>query len=285
MSTVRGHLNNFIRFSAVDGPGNRFVLFLQGCNFNCINCHNPYTIAECNNCGLCVEPCPEDALTLTAEPLVVVDRARCTECGICIDVCPYDSTPLSRWVSVDEIVEEIRVVAPFLSGITVSGGEATLQADFVGALFAAVKAAPDLRHLTTFVDTNGAAPQAVWEQLIPVMDGAMVDLKAFDPATHELLTAHGNEAVLESIRYLARHGRLQEVRLLMIPGYNDDRDVVSATADWLRTVDPDMRIELIGYRGHGVRIESEHLVEPEGALMRELAAAVTAVGLPEPVLV
>ena len=285
MNTVRGHLNNSIRFSAVDGPGNRFVLFLQGCNFNCINCHNPYTITECNNCGLCVEPCPEDALALTADPLVVVDRAKCTECGICIDVCPYDSTPLSRWLSVAEVLEEIRAVAPFLSGITVSGGEATLQVDFVSALLAAVKADSDLGHLTTFVDSNGAAPQTVWDQLIPVMDGAMIDLKAFDPAAHELLTAHGNEAVLESIRYLARHERLHEVRLLMIPGYNDDQDIVLATADWLRGVDPDMRIELIGYRGHGVRLESEHLVEPGAAQMRELAETVRAAGLPDPVLV
>lgn len=285
MSTVRGHLNNSIRFSAVDGPGNRFVLFLQGCNFDCVNCHNPYTIAECNSCGLCVEPCPEDALFLTDGPLVVVDRAKCTECGICIEVCPYDSTPLSRWVSVTEMVEEIRTVSGFISGITVSGGEATLQGEFVAALFAALKADSGLGHLTTFVDSNGAASREVWDRLLPVMDGAMIDLKAFDGVTHELLTAHRNQVVLDSIRYLADRGRLYEVRLLVIPGYTDDPNTLAATAAWLRSVQEGMRIKLIGYRGHGVRIESEHLTEPTAAAMRDLAAIVTSAGLPDPVLV
>ena len=285
MNSVRGHLNNFLRFSAVDGPGNRFVLFLQGCNFNCINCHNPYTITDCNHCGLCVAPCPEDALSLLPGPLVVVDRAKCTSCDICIDVCPYDSTPLSRWVTVDVMIEEIHRGAHFISGVTVSGGEATIQPGFVAALFRAIKNDPELRHLSTFVDSNGAASRAVWDQLLPVMDGAMIDLKAFDPETHEMLTAHGNESVLASIEYLAQRDRLYEVRLLIVPGSNDDPEALAATTTWLRGIDPGMRIKLIGYRGHGVRSESDHLAEPTPESMQHLARLVHEVGLPEPVVV
>ena len=36
-----GFVADTISFSSVDGPGNRFVVFLQGCNFDCIACHNP----------------------------------------------------------------------------------------------------------------------------------------------------------------------------------------------------------------------------------------------------
>lgn len=259
MNTVQGLLNNTIRFSAVDGPGNRFVIFLQGCNFNCVTCHNPYTITECTHCGVCVHPCPEDALSLTPGPLVVVDRVACTSCDVCIDVCPVDSTPLARSVSVADLIEEIRPVSPFISGITVSGGEPTMQPGFVRSLFTAIRNDRELTHLTTFLDSNGSASIETWNHLIDVMDGAMIDLKAFDANTHIALTARSNEQVLSSIEHLAEFDKLHEVRLLIVPGYNDDPDTMHRTAAWLHTIDPDLRIKLIGYRPHGVRPEALHI--------------------------
>jgi pyruvate formate lyase activating enzyme len=265
----------------VDGPGNRFVLFLQGCNFNCINCHNPYTIATCNSCGLCVDPCPEDALSFADDLTVVVDRAACTLCEVCIDLCPYDSTPLAAEVTVAEILGQIRETAPFLSGVTVSGGEATLQAEFVADLFAAIKADPELSRLTTLVDSNGSAPRAVWDLLAPVMDGAMIDLKALDPDTHLRLTGRDNDAVLESIRHLAEVGKLYEVRLLIVPGYNDDPATMTATVRWLREVDPQMRIKVIGFRSHGVRPEMSHLVDADPTSVAALGDIVLTAGFRE----
>jgi len=260
--TPLGHLNNFIRFSAVDGPGNRFVLFLQGCNFDCIGCHNPYTISTCNDCGVCVGPCPEAALHLEGGR-VRANRHLCTDCDVCIEVCPENSTPLAAYVSVEEIVAEIRQVAPFISGVTVSGGEATMQPEFVAALFTEIKTDPELRRLTTFVDSNGSAPRRVWDLLLPVMDAAMIDLKAFDPSTHFALTGVDNEAVLESIVYLAERRRLYEVRLLVMPGHNDETATIDMTVDWLRSVDPAMRVKIIGFRHHGVRPAGLSVREPD----------------------
>jgi pyruvate-formate lyase-activating enzyme len=209
MSTSRALLADTIPFSCVDGPGNRFVVFLQGCNFDCQACHNPQTI-----------------------PLHV---------------------PHAREVSVGELVDEIRGPAPYLSGVTVSGGEATLQPAFVQELFSALRNDPDLSRLTTMVDSNGSCTTAVWDRLVPVLDGAMIDLKCFDAKRHLALTGQPNDEVLCSIRHLASLGRLEEVRLLIAPGQNDQTDLLHRTARWLVDVDRTVRVKVIGFRRHGVR--------------------------------
>jgi pyruvate formate lyase activating enzyme len=274
-----------MRFSAVDGPGNRFVVFLQGCNFNCIACQNPHTINECDSCGICVEPCPEAALSYDGRQQVAVDDGLCTDCDICIQVCPTDSTPLSKMVRLDTVIKQIEKVHPFISGITVAGGEPTMQPDFVASLFCSLKCSDKLSHLTTFVDSNGSADREMWDRLLPVMDGAMIDLKALDPQVHRDMTGADNAAVLDSIRYLAEWQRLYEVRLLMIPGKNDSPAVVEKTAKWLYDIDPSLRVKLIGFRQHGVRPHFADIPEAKAAHLESLAEIVPGVGIEDLVVV
>ncbi len=257
-----GHLNNYLSFSLVDGPGNRFVLFLQGCNFNCVVCHNPYTISLCDGCEVCIPACPENALSVGSNIQLDVNLTTCTDCDICVDVCPSDSTPLSRYVTVEEMLDAMRPTAAFLSGVTVSGGEATQQPQFVFDLFSAIKADPELNRLTTFIDSNGAASQEVWELLAPVTDGVMLDLKALDPQTHLEMTGSPNTEVLSSIRYLSQIDKLYEVRLLVVPGANDSPDALAETAEWLHSVDPKVPLKIIGFRKHGTRPEADVFEEP-----------------------
>ena len=219
---VKGFVADTISFSNVDGPGNRFVVFLQGCNFDCAACHNPQTIPG-------------------HQPLEGFD--------------PHH-------LGVDELFERIRPAVPFIRGITASGGEATQQPAFLHALFAAVKADPELAHLTCFVDSNGATDPQVWHDLAPVMDGAMIDLKCLDPAIHLEMTGQPNDKVLASIQQLHRLGLLYEVRLLILAGVNDASELVTRTAQWLAAVDPEMRIKLIGFRAHGARPHDPPLAEP-----------------------
>jgi pyruvate-formate lyase-activating enzyme len=220
-----GRISGTIEFSAVDGPGNRFVVFMQGCNLDCLACHNPQTI------------------------------------------------PLhgGREVSVRALVDQLRPIAPFLSGVTVSGGEATLQPGFVHDLFSTLPATGKLARLTRFVDTNGDAPRSTWDELDSVLDGAMVDLKALDPDTHVRLTGHGNQRILDSIRLLAERGKLYEVRLLLAAGANDSDAELSATGEWLATIDPQLRVKVIGYRAHGARRVAAGLVEPNAEQRRHYA--------------
>jgi YjjW family glycine radical enzyme activase len=258
-----GLVADVIEFSAVDGPGNRFVVFLQGCTLDCLACHNPFTINPCIDCGVCVATCPGGALELDATGKVRWDVAACTGGDTCLEVCPHDATPKARTLAVADLVERIRPAAPFLSGITVSGGEATGQPAFVRDLFAAVRA--QWPGLTCFVDTNGDTEPDTWALLDPVMDAAMVDLKCLDDALHRRLTGSSNAAVLASIRDLAARGKLFEVRLLLIAGVNDDDALLERTGRWLADVDPGLRIKVIGFRGHGVRPAPIPLAEPTAA--------------------
>ena len=203
---------SIIPFSWVDGPGNRFVLFLQGCNFNCLACHNPQTI-----------------------PL---------------------HTPRARTLDVPEVLDEIRAALPYISGITVSGGEATVQHEFVLELFKEIKSLPEFAHLSTFIDSNGNAPESIWESLAPFTDGVMLDLKALDDESHIALTGSSNMVVLESIKFLNSINKLFEVRLLLVPGQNDSDEVLIKTAAWLKGVNPEMKIKINAFKTHGVRATS-----------------------------
>ncbi|MCB0906669.1 MAG: YjjW family glycine radical enzyme activase [Nocardioidaceae bacterium] len=272
-----GLVTDTIEFSPVDGPGNRFVVFLQGCSFDCVACHNPYTIQACIDCGACVPACPSGALTVDLGRMHW-DEDLCTGGDACVAACPHDSTPKARTRTVADLLGRIRLAAPFLSGVTVSGGEATQQPGFVAELFTAIRQDPALAGLTCFIDSNGDCSPQVWERLLPVTDGVMVDLKCLDPDIHRRMTGQPNDAVRASIRLLAAAGRLHEVRLLMLPGINDADDLVAATGRWLAEVDPRMRVKVIGFRHHGVRPSPLPLVEPTDAQRRHYAEVLSAYG-------
>ncbi|MBQ6121869.1 MAG: radical SAM protein, partial [Clostridia bacterium] len=136
---MRAPVNRIIPFSNVDGPGNRTALFFQGCPFNCLYCHNPETIRMCAHCGACVAGCPVGALSVNAAGEVVWDSRACVGCDACIKTCPNDASPRIRWMSVEDVMKEVRRAAPYIQGITTSGGECTLYADFLTELFNEVK--------------------------------------------------------------------------------------------------------------------------------------------------
>ncbi|WP_324059553.1 YjjW family glycine radical enzyme activase [Aeromonas caviae] len=273
-------VSRVLPFSCVDGPGNRLVLFLQGCNFRCPGCHNPHTIGLCDDCGDCLAVCPSGALTMS-EGKVHCQEALCTDCDACLEACPRSANPKTRQMSVAEVLALLRRYGPLLTGITVSGGEATTQLPFVIALFTAIKAAPDLARLTCLLDSNGSLGETGWQRLLPVLDGAMIDLKGWHEPVHLALTGRGRERVLVSLQLLAQAGKLAEVRLLMVPGRSDFLDATGALEEALTTfllsLGP-VPIRLNSFRHHGVRGEALSWPEAGSADLTVLANALKAKG-------
>jgi pyruvate formate lyase activating enzyme len=276
-----GLVSKTLHTSLVDGPGNRFVVFLQGCNFNCFNCHNPHTINVCNNCGDCIPACPQDALAMV-DDRVVFNESTCDGCDRCLEVCEYDSNPMVAWRAVDDLLAELEVIAGFVSGITVTGGEPTMQLDFLADLFAETQRR--FPGLTTFLDSNGHLPIGGWSLLSPSMDGAMIDLKATSSAIHRQITGLDNDLVLDSIRHLSSIERLHEVRHLIIEGLTDSEHEIAAMAAFLRTVNPDVRLRLMAYRHHGVRPAGREWPETSVDAMNDVEARLRDLGLTNLVL-
>ncbi|WP_270835960.1 YjjW family glycine radical enzyme activase [Aeromonas sp. QDB30] len=273
-------VSRVLPFSCVDGPGNRLVLFLQGCNFRCPGCHNPHTIGLCDDCGDCLAVCPSGALIFN-QGKVQWQATLCTDCDACLDACPRSANPKTATMTVDDVLALLRRYGPLLTGVTVSGGEATTQLPFVIALFTAIKAAPDLARLTCLLDSNGSLGKTGWQRLLPVLDGAMIDLKGWREPVHLALTGRGRERVLVSLQLLAQAGKLAEVRLLLVPGRSDFLDATGALEEaltaFLLSLGP-VPIRLNGFRHHGVRGEALSWPEAGSADLTVLANALKAKG-------
>lgn len=191
---------------------------------------------------------------------------------------PLESVHAHEW-SVDDVLQRVRNSMPYITGITVSGGEATLQHEFLVAFFTRVRTDPEFAHLTTFIDSNGFADRGVWDALAPVTDGVMVDLKALDPALHLELTGQPNDVVLDSIRHLAARGLLYETRLMLVPELNDSDEQLRATGEWLMGVDPGMRVKINHFHGHGTRAAARDWPEADEARRERNRAALLAAGV------
>ncbi len=275
MPPVIGKINNILSHSFVDGPGNRCVIFMQGCPFHCLFCHNPYTINFCSACGQCVPACPVGALTVE-DDRIRWDEAACVGCDACITICPQLSSPKISHLSPKETWEKVNAFSPFISGVTVTGGEPTLQADFLVNFLTLVKTSSSL---TTCIETNGFFAESLLERLMPVVDFAMVDLKAFDPQLHKRLTGRGNSQTLTALSAFSQAGKLHMVRTTIVPGYTDSDENIEAEARFLANLDADLHLRLLRFRSHGVRGEAENWESPSDAVLERLVAVAKSTGL------
>ncbi|MBT8067027.1 MAG: YjjW family glycine radical enzyme activase [Gammaproteobacteria bacterium] len=255
MSSTRATVSKILTYSIVDGPGNRLVIFLQGCNFVCAACHNPHTIGACDHCGECIPACHVDALSLV-DGRIAYDPTACDHCDECLDVCPISANPMVREYSVAEILELAREHRPFLTGVTVSGGEPTKQLDFVIELFRAIKSDNELAELSCFIDSNGHLDASGWQNVLPVTDGVMLDIKAFDNPTHQSLTGMQNVKSLESARVLHAAGKLYELRFLLVPGKTDSDAELDSLIGFVKELGTDTRVRLNAFQHHGVKGEA-----------------------------
>ncbi|HOZ73458.1 MAG TPA: YjjW family glycine radical enzyme activase, partial [Spirochaetales bacterium] len=275
--------------SAVDGPGNRAVVFMQGCDFDCCYCHNPETRARCVHCGECVPACPAGALSSrpAAGPdrpfgiTVAWDAARCVDCGACVAACRRDSSPKAVTMSAAEVLASLGRQRAFLSGLTVSGGECALQPAFLESLLVASRAA----GLPGLVDTNGSTDYRELPGVVEAAEGFMLDVKAWDEAEHRALTGASNRAVITNLRFLAAAGKLYELRTVVVPGRFDAERTVREVSRILVTLGSAARYKLIRFRPQGVRARWRDLPLPDDGMMEALAGLARAEGVREVVVV
>jgi pyruvate formate lyase activating enzyme len=221
------------RLSTEDGPGVRTTVFLKGCTLSCAWCHNPESIDprpqvqwmgnRCIGCRTCVAACPQNALELTGSGMQL-DRSLCTGCGVCVTACPSGAMDLlgARWTVEGLLAEVVKDRAYFGpdGGVTVSGGEPTLQGEFCRAFLAAAHAV----GLHTAVDTCGMAATDRFLAVAREADLVLYDLKEADSMRHRTFTGQENTITMANVLVLAdmmRHEGLPRalwIRTPLIPG-------------------------------------------------------------------
>ena len=242
--SLMASISNISRGSLHDGPGIRTVVYLKGCGLRCAWCHNPetlsaeteilYTASKCIHCGRCLAVCPEHHV-IRGNDMVFL-RDGCSKCGHCAEVCPAGALSLcGKHYSVEDVMVQIRKDLHYYKqsggGVTLSGGECLLQADFCAALLQKCKAA----DIHTCIETGLFIPWHAIEKTLPVCDFFYADCKIADPEKHKQHTGQDNHLILENLQKLAiaAPGKVT-VRIPLIPGVNDSAADIRGFASCLQ---------------------------------------------------
>lgn len=238
---VEGVVFDVQRYSLHDGPGLRTNVFLKGCPLRCGWCANPESqlplpelalfADQCIACGQFVEACPV-GWKKKGSSAWSADLAK--EYDLRAAVCPANALRrVGERRTAGDVMKEVLRDAPFYQGgggMTLTGGEPTMQPEFAEALLRLAKA----EYVSTAMETCGHTHWAVLEALLPYLDHILFDLKHVDNEAHRRYTGVDNGLILSNLRRLVALRAPLTIRVPLVPGYNSSTEDVRAIAAFLR---------------------------------------------------
>ncbi|RLD83278.1 MAG: glycyl-radical enzyme activating protein [Bacteroidetes bacterium] len=228
---IKGKILEIQRMSTEDGPGIRTSVFMKGCGLSCTWCHNPESISfkpelqwlkpNCISCEICINACSHNGLSLI-ENGILINRDNCTACGECAEECPSAALEImGQDTEVNELVEEVLKDRSYFEksdgGVTVSGGEPALQADFTSEFLKELQQ----EGIHTAIDTCGFSSKESYEKILPYVDLVLFDIKEINPEKHTVFTGKSNKRIFENLLYISEyiknHNKELWIRTPIIP--------------------------------------------------------------------
>ena len=254
---TKGFITNLKRNSLDDGPGIRTVIFFKGCPLSCIWCQNPeciqssqeisFNLEDCLNCDDCFEICPEDAINLSLNYPIVIEK--CTYCGKCITHCKTKALKfVGTYYTVKELLDTILIDKPFFEnsngGITLSGGEATYQMPFLHLFLKQAKS----NDIHVCLETCGLYNEETFvERILPFIDLIYYDLKIFDEKLHMKYCGVSNKKIFENFTALLESKTVEILpRIPLIPKITLNDKNLNKWANYLEKLGI-KKIELLPY--------------------------------------
>ena len=246
------------KFAVHDGDGIRTTVFFKGCPLKCVWCHNPegidfkpqlaYYEQKCVNCGECVDACLQKAHYIK-DGIHIFEREKCIGCEKCESVCVGNAlTFYGKEMSVSELIPILLEDKEFYyssnGGVTLSGGECLMQADFCEELLKELKN----NAVHTAVDTCGFVSKEVIDKVIPYTDIFLYDLKAYSEETHIKCTGFSNEIILENLKYIDSKNKKIEIRIPFVPDYNSEE--IEKIAEFLKKLKNLTKVRVLPYHNY-----------------------------------
>jgi pyruvate formate lyase activating enzyme len=245
---------------------------LKGCPLRCVWCCNPegqqpypeikYTASHCTGCERCLPVCPTGAITLEeteAGSRARIDRELCDQCGRCIDPCYHGALEwFGRYYTVDELFDEVKKDEKYYSasggGVTIGGGEPTLQPIFLRRFLAKCRE----RYIHTALDTCLHTVTDEGVKALEEADLLLCDIKSLDPGQHARDTGLSNEVIIRNLRHLSDLGKPMIIRIPLIPGHTDSPENLRAAIDLLLNLRSVERVDLLPVHEYG-RVKYDQL--------------------------
>lgn len=257
---MEGIVMDIQKFCLQDGPGIRTTVFLKGCNMKCKWCHNPESMElepvlmfqkeKCSRCGSCEGVCPGKVHSL-AEGIHTIERQRCTACGACVKVCMNEALSITgEKMDSSRVMEEVEKDEKYYrssgGGVTFSGGEATIQYEFLLDLLKESKK----RGYHTALETNGFLSRKHLEGLHPYTDLFLLDYK-ITGEDHKKWTGASGEGVEKTLDFLQEKGCAVTLRCPVIPGINDNQMHFEAIRKKKEKYSCISKVEIMAYHSIG----------------------------------